>query len=319
MKNIIGLILCFLSVLLLASSDGLINMSAASVIGATDDSRSSARLVAIGVTVALLALGSVVVIIKDDLGKLFTWLAVIFASIFSCTLTIQAVAVDYAVNDNSSQSSQYIRGSNDILIDSLQHDKEINQQLIDECERDRYFNDKCHRAIADNKRITREIAALLKKSNESAIAQTVDITEAVETKAGISGALIETIGIYSRAIAVPIMITICMMGFWFFWERIAKSKKPKATVSATDSSATKTEKPLSKPVNSSKTSKNSSNLKPKAIGTKSDKSAIKARTKAIEYYSKHGKYPASRELQSLASVGPKKACDVLRELKSKAA
>lgn len=328
MKNTIGLLFCLLSVVLLAASDGLINMSASSVIGATDESRLSAKLVAPGVTIALLALGSIVVIIKDDLGKLFTWCAILFATLFSFTLSVQGMSIDYAVNDNSSKSSSYIRESNDILIGQLEDDKETNQQYIDKCERDRYFPDKCHRAIADNKRITKEIRALLQKSNESAIAETVDITEAVETKSGISGRLIESIGIYSRAIAVPIMITICMMGFWFFWDALLKdlsSKKPRATDSKSGAIGSKSSKTLLNSVNSSKNSDSSSSSstkkssgsikKPKGEHVKN---RVRATKEAEKYLASNGKYPASRKLQELATVGPKVACDVLRELKKSA-
>jgi hypothetical protein len=47
----------------------------------------------------------------------------------------------------------------------------------------------------------------------------VDITDAVEEKAGISATTLERVMIYSRASAVPIMMSILMAGFWLFWGR----------------------------------------------------------------------------------------------------
>jgi len=229
MRNVICMLLCGAGVAYLTASDAFINMSASSVIGSSPESMKSARYVAVGVTIGLLALGSIASVLKCKISQGGLWAITSLAALFSAVLTVQAVSVDYAANDHSGSIQSERRRANNNKIDQYQDELERLNRKMKECERDRYF--------APCRLTERRIAALSDRIAEasddnvlSKRAQKVDITEAVEEKAGIPGIWLERAGIYTRALAVPFMISILMMGFWAFWGQIwgdYRLKKPK--------------------------------------------------------------------------------------------
>jgi hypothetical protein len=221
-----GMLICAAGLYLLASSDMLINVSASHVIGSTPESRESLKLVAMGCVFGLLGLGSYAAITstkKDD------WLirgVVLLASIFSAVLTIQATSVDYASNETAGTREHARRDMNKDSIKALEKNYKAHEAKWLECERDRYFSSTdCKRAGQAMEKITAQILAINSDTAQSVAAQSVDISDAVEEKAGLPAIWIERAGIYARAFFVPLMIYFLMEAFWSFWSVFFKESK----------------------------------------------------------------------------------------------
>ncbi len=224
MKNIICMLLCGVGVALLATSDAFVNMSASSVIGSTHDSQFSFKIVAVGITVALLATGSIAHALNHKGAIVCVWLVTIIACGFSAVLTIQSTAIDYQANDQSKRIQKNVQNNNDHSIADLKDEKKQIQKKIDECKKDQYFAP-CASAYRRLASLSTQITNLRRDNTASVRAQEIDITDAVSAKAGIDGHIIERAGIYLRAIGVPLLISLMMFGFWEFASRHFEKKK----------------------------------------------------------------------------------------------
>lgn len=224
MRNLVCLLLCGAGALFLTASDAFINISASDVIGSSPESQASAQYVAIGVTLALLALGSIASILNNKLAQMGLWLVVGVAAVYSGVLTVQAVSIDYTANDHSGAIQSERRHANEQKIAQYNFELKELKRKMRECELDRYFTP-CQGTEARIAALSGLIAQSADDNVASKMAQKIDITDAVEQKAGIPGLWVERIGIYSRAIAVPLLMSLLMMGFWFFWERLWKGSE----------------------------------------------------------------------------------------------
>jgi hypothetical protein len=222
MKDLICMIFCGVALFFLASSDALINMSSSSVLGSTDDSQLSFKAVAVGITVALLACGSIAHALDNKMAIAGVWFCVALATCFSAVLTIQSASIDYLANDKSNRIQNAVRNNNERSIKDLKDEKREIQKLIDECKKDQHFAS-CALSYRRLEQISTEITKLRRDNSASIRSEEIDITDAVELKAGIDGATLERIGIYSRAIGVPVLISLCMFGFWTFQSRYVKT------------------------------------------------------------------------------------------------
>lgn len=291
-KNLTGALLCGAAAAYLATSDALINSSAAQFIGSTEDARLSAEYVAKGVVIALLALGSVMRLIKDDFAKLGAGSSIVLATMFSFSLTVMGASIDFQANESADETNETRQKNNNNAINELKSTKIRYEAIIDECERDNFYTKQCNKTLDLLPAVDAEIMALLSDSNSAATAGTFTIADAIETKSGLSGETLQSISIYTRAVVVPLMLAILTWGFWGFWDELIidikrhrgiapKKHKSGAGSSKTGPAATryqsktlpKPKKLLLNPVNSSKTKKtgsssarsagSSSNLKPK--------------------------------------------------------
>lgn len=217
MRNIVCMGLCLAGLILLTTSDALINMSASSMMGSAD-SADSYKAVAIGVTIGLLALGSIAVVIGSTAAQWGLWAVTGLAAVFSGVLTVQAVSIDYAANDHAGAIGSATRAENRSKAKALKEERAMLRMKMKECARDNYFKP-CSSTESRLTEISRELSAISDSTVASVKAQKVDITGAVEQKAGISAQVLERVMIYSRAIAVPLMMAILMSGFWIFWAR----------------------------------------------------------------------------------------------------
>ncbi len=217
MRNLICMLLCLAGLVFLTASDALINMSSASMMGSLE-SADSYKSVAVGITVGLLALGSIASILPKGLAQIGLWTVTGIAAVFSGVLTVQAVSIDYAANDHAGAIGSATRSENRKKRKALETERDQLTRKMRECERDNYF-----KPCASTERRLASISDQLSKISDSTVAsikaQQVDITDAVEEKAGISATTLERVMIYSRASAVPIMMSILMAGFWLFWGR----------------------------------------------------------------------------------------------------
>jgi hypothetical protein len=224
MKNIVGMCLCLAGVVLLATSDAFVNMSASSVLGSTQDSQFSFKAVAVGITIALLATGSIAHLLNNKLAIGGVWIITILACGFSAVLTIQSTAIDYQANDQSKRIQKNVQNNNDDSIADLKEEKREIQKKIDECKKDQYFAP-CAGSYRRLEAISNQITDLRRENTASVRAQEIDITDAVSAKAGIDGHIIERVGIYLRAIGVPLLISLLMFGFWEFFSRHCENVK----------------------------------------------------------------------------------------------
>jgi len=225
-RYLICTLLCGAAVLFLASSDGMVNIAASNVIGSSAESREAAKQVAIGVVVGLMALGSVVTLLKSKSAVFGVHVVTFIAAVFSATLTIQATSIDYAANDDNGSTERYNRKQNAASIRELKEEKEKLDEKMDECRDDNYYG-ACVSTEARLAQITDEIKELREDNKASVMAQKIDIGDSVQEKAGIPALWLERATIYARAFCVPFMISVLMMGFWMFWGRFTSTLSKK--------------------------------------------------------------------------------------------
>jgi len=221
-RYLICTLLCGAAVLFLASSDGMVNIAASNVIGSSAESREAAKQVAIGVVVGLMALGSVVTLLKSKTAVFGVHVVTFIAAVFSATLTIQATSIDYAANDDSGSMQRYNRKQNAASIEDLKEEQDTLKDKMDECRDDNYYG-ACAGTEARLAQITDEIKELREDNKASVMTQKIDIGDSVQEKAGIPALWLERATIYARAFCVPFMISVLMMGFWMFWGRFAST------------------------------------------------------------------------------------------------
>jgi len=219
MRNFICMLLCGFGAVFLSTSDAFINKSASAIMGSTGDSAFSHQLVAIGVVIGLLALGSIASITKDRATQCGLWLTVLVAGLFSASLTIQAVSIDYASNDGSGRIEHNRQNGNEKKIERWESEIKMLNKKMKECERDNYFVP-CSITERRLATLSNKIEDALDDTVDSQRAEQIDITDAVEAKSGLPGYVIERVGIYARAFAVPVMMSALMAGFWMFWGRL---------------------------------------------------------------------------------------------------
>lgn len=228
MKNLIGLILCGAGVALLTTSDAMINISASYILGSTEESQQSAKLVAIGISISLIAIGGVLTMINDSVALYGAWTVVIIAALFSAGLTIQGVSVDYATNERGKSVQTFRRDANESKGYDLQIEKSALLRKMEECERDRYYVP-CRSTENRIRDINEKLMKLNDDSVASKLAESVNVSDAVENIAGVSSASIQKLIIFSRAFCVPILIAILSFGFWSYWELIVKDLTKRAS------------------------------------------------------------------------------------------
>lgn len=217
---------CALAALLLAGSDLFINMSSSYVVGSTEESRLSAQLVAIGIVLGLMGLGSLAEMTENKLDNVLVKVVAFIGALFSGALTVQAMSIDYATNDQRGKIQNERQNNNDANIGVYQDELKTLKSKMAECERDRYFKP-CHGTEKRIATLSDRIASINKDTTQSVAVQEVDITYAVEEKSGIAGNWMERAQIYSRAIAVPLMIYWLMVGFWKFFGQYIEERKKK--------------------------------------------------------------------------------------------
>jgi len=312
MKNTVGKYLCGAGVIMLASSDAYTNLAASVILGSSNNSQNGIKFIAVGVVVGLMAMGSLASIVKSGPFKLFLWSIVGVASVFSAVLTIQAVSVDYAANDHGGTIQNERQYANDKKIKQYEREIDSLEKKIKECERDRYFKP-CESAQRRIATLSTLIASASDDSLKAELAKQVDITDAVEEKAGISGQLVERVGIYARALFTPLMMSVLMFGFWEFWGLCRAEKKRKKKLAETGSGTNETE--------SGTISENRTNLVVKRTG-KHTKNRTRLRTLMHEHKTATGHYPTYAEAISKfrklygRGVGRSLVSEVLAEIKA---
>lgn len=301
-----GMIFCGVSVGLLISSDMSINMAASGIVGANSESRFSAKVVAAGITIALVALGSFSVIIKNSAAQLGIWIVVLIASAFSAALTVQAVSVDYAINDKGGDVYSKRQDGNERMIAMWEDQIYSLQTKMDACHRyERYKN--CQGVDAKIFRLSNKIEDARNENNISEQSKTVDITDAIEEKSGLSGELVEKILIFSRAICVPIMISMLTYGFWRFFE-LYRQQNRKRTGNSGNNGA------KSFPDGDSR---NESVLNGSGGREVDHQKRTRVRTLIYEYQSKNGSLPSYTDTQKLykSKYGEGVGRDMIKEVR----
>lgn len=184
MKNLFCMVFCGVGVILLASSDGFVNMSASYIIGSTGESKTAATLVAVGIVISLLAVGSIISLTKSKPLKIAGVIITIVSATFSAVLTVQATSIDYAANENNVSRESNNRKDNGKQIESWEKEKKALLKMMKECERDRYY-----KPCSGNKEriatLSDKIELAYEENKESRIAQDVEIDYAIEEVAGL--------------------------------------------------------------------------------------------------------------------------------------
>lgn len=219
-------LMCLVGALLLGVSDALINSSASEVVGNNETSRASARYVAIGVTIALAAIGGVITLVKNDFFKFCLGIVAVIAALFSAGLTVQGTSIDYAANEHNGSIQHDRRSKNSDKIDAYKEELGQLKKKMKECERDNYYLP-CRGTERRIATITDKIADISDDSVKSKVAQKVDITDAIEGMSGLDPVAVQRGIIFSRAFAVPLLISVLSWGFWSFVHLIFGEWKPK--------------------------------------------------------------------------------------------
>lgn len=249
LKNVFGLLVCGFGVAWLVLSDGQVNLSASKVIGSTPESRDAAAKAALGVVAISLATGLLMTYMRAWYAKLSAFVVAILAMAFSATLTVQAVSIDYQSNDDGGDAQEERRENNEDTIKKYEKNIKLWQKQVDSktkasegaweaCNKHERLGN-CTKLDNEIKWLnykiekrTDEIAALKQDNTDSKLSQDIDITDAVEEKAGIKGEWLETASIWLRAIVIPLFITLGSWGFWTCWEKLVKEYRAKKTRAA---------------------------------------------------------------------------------------
>jgi len=221
-------LLCFAGMAFLGFSDALINFSASSVVGSSPESRTSAQYVAIGITVALAAIGGIFTLVDKELYKVALAFVVLVAALFSAGLTVQGTSIDYAANEHNGSIQHDRRSKNGDKINNYKSELKELRRKMKECERDNYYMP-CKMTERRIAAITDKMADISDDSVSSKLAQKIDITDAIEAKSGLPAVYIERSIIFARAFAVPLLIAVLSWGFWEFVHLIFGAWKPKGS------------------------------------------------------------------------------------------
>ena len=232
-KNAVGFLISSCGLIGVSFADMMNNLSAARILGSTNDSVMAYKALAVGVVIASIAIGFIVNESRNNSAlKVSNWFrfgSAIGCILISAALTVLARSAEFSTNDMGSKAYKTTISVSKDHIKTLEKEAKKLDKFIAYCQREVGSVDgpKCSAAVERRPIITQELKQErdnLKAAHSSSI---VNLSESVSTKTGLDGDYLQMFIIYATACFLPLINIVLSGGMFFFWGNLIRDHKKK--------------------------------------------------------------------------------------------
>lgn len=225
-RGAIGLLITFFGLVYIVLSEMNINMSAAEFIGSTGMSRISGKQYAIGLVLAMLAIGFLFHVVKNKAGLFFMGVVTLIGVVSGGFLTLLGQAVDYEASEHHKTISKAEQSGAKQDVKNAEKLRDSMTKMLADCDYwDRWDNCTKANAAWQLAQANKTIKEANNDFTSSKAREKVNISDAILKYIGISPILLQKIVIFTRAACATGFLPILSFAFWHFWAVVARAWK----------------------------------------------------------------------------------------------